>query len=315
MNFEHLRIFILTSDLHSMKQAAEVLFVTPQYISKSIKKLESQFKFPLFTRTHYGVELTKEGELIYPYLRDIYERVLHLEDIIPQLLQNSDTMSLPQPSLNLSIACGADFSTFLINALPALSYKYDSLCPEIITKESNDILQHLDESSYDIVLCNAPNSFLEYYENELSKYSYLELSISKLYLFIDKFSPLSLKKSITPKEIAKLPLAFYRSSNDIDPLFFEMLYDQDVDPKTFFTSSSPQLCSSYSYKANLYQIGTDILKMLKEKRNENFIAIPISGVPAVKQIFFINKNLKNENIANDLFTLIKQSILLSKSSK
>ena len=94
-----------------------------------------------------------------------------------------------------------------------------------------------------------------------------------------------------------------------------MLYDQDVDPKTFFTSSSPQLCSSYSYKANLYQIGTDILKMLKEKRNENFIAIPISGVPAVKQIFFINKNLKNENIANDLFTLIKQSILLSKSSK
>ena len=313
MNFEHIRIFILTSDLHSMKQAAEVLFVTPQYISKSIKKLEDQFNIKLFTRTHYGVELTKEGELIYPYIRDIYERVQHLENIIPQLIKYSDSMTLPQPKINISIACGADFSTFLINSLSVLSLKHDSLCPEIITKESNDLLQNLDDSSYDIVLCNAPQSFLEYYENEASSYSFLEISSSSLYLFVDIFSPLSLKKSITPNEISKLPLAFYRSSNNIDPLFFEILYDQDIDPKTFFTSSSPQLCSSYSYKANLYQIGTDLLKILKEKRNEHFIAIPIIDVPEVKQIFFINKQLKDQAIANDLFDLIKQSILLSKT--
>lgn len=52
-------------------QAAEAMNLTPSAVSHSIASLEKMLGFPLFIRDRSGVQLTKEGERLLIYIREI----------------------------------------------------------------------------------------------------------------------------------------------------------------------------------------------------------------------------------------------------
>lgn len=305
MNIEQLHFFIEVANLKSMRLVSEKLFVTPQYISKTIQNFEKQLNLKLFQRNRYGVELTKEGEIIYPFVQDVYNRLIHLYETLPQAIAENKDISFYEPQIRLDIGTSGNYSSFFIDILNMLQTKYPNIQPNIISKESNDLLFSLDEEICDLIFCNCDQKYIDFFAKANSAYNIYPISQSEIYLFVDKFSPHALKKSIKLDELEHIPLTFVKSSDTVTPLFLEILHEKNINPHILFTASSPQCLSSYTVKSNAYMIGSTFLKQISEKRGDNNIAIPIGGLEPIWQIVLIKNDFAVPQLAQDILGFIR----------
>ena len=65
VNIELLKTFYVVAKNKNITKASEELLISQSTVSKSLKNLENQLDCQLFTRSKKGVELTKEGEILY----------------------------------------------------------------------------------------------------------------------------------------------------------------------------------------------------------------------------------------------------------
>lgn len=79
-----LQIFCQAAQHQSFSQAARMLGVSPAYITKQIKSLESQLETVLFYRTTREVNLTEQGEEVYLLAIEILQKIGSLHDRINQ---------------------------------------------------------------------------------------------------------------------------------------------------------------------------------------------------------------------------------------
>lgn len=80
VNLELYRIFYIVAKNKNMTRASEELHISEPAISQSIKKLEEQLGGTLFLRSNKGMELTKEGEMFYNYVRGALELINNAEN-------------------------------------------------------------------------------------------------------------------------------------------------------------------------------------------------------------------------------------------
>ena len=73
MDINYLREFVILSQTSSFAEAANVLFSSPSVLSKHLKNAESELGVRLFDRTSRKVEITKFGQLLLPYAKQIVE--------------------------------------------------------------------------------------------------------------------------------------------------------------------------------------------------------------------------------------------------
>lgn len=71
MNLKHLETFVKIIDLKSFTKASEELYLTQPTVSKQIVDLERLLKVRLIDRTKRSIELTKAGEILYRYAREL----------------------------------------------------------------------------------------------------------------------------------------------------------------------------------------------------------------------------------------------------
>ena len=60
-------LFLKVVETGSISKAANELFISQPALSQQLKKLEKEFNAKLFTRSNKGIELTKEGKIVYKY--------------------------------------------------------------------------------------------------------------------------------------------------------------------------------------------------------------------------------------------------------
>ena len=63
--------FLAAAELGSLTAAAELLGYTQSGVTRMIGTLEEELGFPLFLRSKKGVQLTENGKLMLPLLREI----------------------------------------------------------------------------------------------------------------------------------------------------------------------------------------------------------------------------------------------------
>ncbi len=73
MNTRDLHYFVVAAEELHFTRAAEILFITQPALSKQIASLERELDAKLFVRGRGGVTLTKAGESLLPYARQIID--------------------------------------------------------------------------------------------------------------------------------------------------------------------------------------------------------------------------------------------------
>ena len=69
VNFEYYKIFYYVARYHNFTKAAKVLGNSQPNVTRAMNCLEQQLGRILFVRTNRGVQLTRDGEQLYSYLR------------------------------------------------------------------------------------------------------------------------------------------------------------------------------------------------------------------------------------------------------
>lgn len=86
-NLEYYRAFFMTANFLSFTKAAQHLFLTQSAVSQSVKKLEAGLDCPLFLRTPQGLQLTKEGRVLYTHVKRAFEELQTGERLIMKLAE------------------------------------------------------------------------------------------------------------------------------------------------------------------------------------------------------------------------------------
>lgn len=146
---DYYKIFYETARHSSFSTAAQNLFISQSAISQCIRQLEKDLKTQLFTRSRRGVNLTKEGELLFQKIESAMISIEQGETMLERLHHLE--------SGSLVIAASDTITTkYLLPYLEKFHEKYPGIRIEMANSYSERMMQLVKEGKADIAFINLP---------------------------------------------------------------------------------------------------------------------------------------------------------------
>ena len=147
IDLELYRVFYMVAKNKHMTKASEELHISQPAISQSIKKLEEQLGGALFLRSNKGMELTKEGEMFYEYVKGALELIHNAE--------NEFTSFKDLSKGEIKIGCSTTLTKLiLMNTLKEFHQDYPNISINISNDLTNNLINDLKVGKLDFVIFN-----------------------------------------------------------------------------------------------------------------------------------------------------------------
>lgn len=268
MRIEHLKYLLEINRLHSISEAADTLYVCQATLSRTVKSLESELGFTIFTRSRKGVVLTPEGEAAL----SIAEEICRAYDGITEIGRETNATRLP-----VSVISSPTILSALALPVSRMFAELDSGCSLVFHGVTGNAV-------YDSIINNEAHIGLTYYSQEqlnTMKAVAEKYRIKIKALFRDRFHIVARKDS---------PLA------NAAELYIEELHGQSFATLTYYQLAEASLwfmknmpadchCTSYSNVSLLKQavVEYDMLGILSgysafygsSASNDALTAIPL----------------------------------------
>jgi DNA-binding transcriptional LysR family regulator len=187
MQLESLKVFCDLAETESFTKAAQINQVTQSAVSQQISSLERQFKSLLIERSKKKFRLTREGQVLYEYSKQIiqtydslHSKLQEIKDIISGTIRLSTIYSV---GLH-------DLPPYIKKFLKS----YPTVNVHVEYRRSNQV--------YEDVLGNVVDLGLVAYPNKDTKLDIVPLRKDKLVLICHPQNPLAKSKAISLSEIA-----------------------------------------------------------------------------------------------------------------
>lgn len=269
-----LQIFKVVAKHLSFTKAAEQLFISQPAISKSIKKLEEEYKTTFFTRKRNSIELTQEGKAFLLYTNRILaifsemdEQFLHKKDVFPEVI-------------NLGV------STTLSNyIIPKIIAKFREQYPKIKFNIISDNSEHIE----DFIL------------NEELDFGITEGSVSNPKLHFDKFikdeivlvtnvhNQLFKKGSIDIQTLQEIPIIEREKGSGTKEIIDRFLLKNNIKALNSVVSlNSTEAIKNYLYHSDHYAL-LSIHAIQNDLINNKLKIIDIKDLSIERWFYFIKR--------------------------
>ena len=194
---DYYKIFYETARHASFSTAASHLYISQSAISQCIRQLEKDLDTQLFNRTRRGVNLTKEGLLLFQKVEGAMQAIEQGEALLERIHRLD--------SGSLTIASGDTIAAqYLLPYLEKFHRKYPNIRIEMANSYTSQMLHIVKEGKAELAFINLPVE-----DDELCIEPCLE--IHDIFVCGPEYSR---KSEYTWKEIAKEPLILLeRNSN------------------------------------------------------------------------------------------------------
>ena len=149
MNYGYYNTFLYVAKFKSISKAAKELYTSQPAVTRVIKLLEKEMGCSLFVRSKYGVELTKEGEILYEHVNSAFATLNKAEELV------SKANSLTGGDILIGSTITA-LDEFLFDYLRIFHKKYPNVKYRIFTQSSNQTIQKLNSGLIDIAFITTP---------------------------------------------------------------------------------------------------------------------------------------------------------------
>ena len=120
MDSKKLEILVTAAELGSFSKTAEKVGYTQSGLTHMMDALEREVGFPLLQRSHQGIQLTRQGQLLLPAIRDLLQANANLESQIRLIAgQKSEVIRI------------AAYSSIAMHWMPEILYRFRRICPEV----------------------------------------------------------------------------------------------------------------------------------------------------------------------------------------
>jgi DNA-binding transcriptional LysR family regulator len=225
MTFKQLQFFRKTAELENISKAAKELFVAQPALSKSIKDLEEELKFPLFDRNGKKISLNQNGRILYKHVQLVQNNLLQLE----QELLEANTQTSHSAAISIRVA-----SKLLPDILRTFYAKY----PDYNLKVYQ--LGHNPSSlpPFDVIIDSAPGS------TSLSLNS-IKLLEERILLALPPSHPLADKEHIRLSDLAVYPCSLLNESCSLGKLLHTKMNALHFMPNIIFESDNPHMIRDF----------------------------------------------------------------------
>ncbi len=148
-NLEYYRFFYYAATLGSLTRTAETLHVSQPAVSQAIHQLETDLGTALFERTARGVRLTRQGELLFSYVKKGYEQIITGEEKLHQML-NLDIGEIHIGASDMTL------HYFLLPYLEAFHEKYPGVKVVVTNGPTPETLENITRGSIDFAVVSGP---------------------------------------------------------------------------------------------------------------------------------------------------------------
>ena len=214
MQIESLKVFCDLAETESFTRAAQINGVTQSAVSQQISSLEKQFKSLLIERSKKKFRLTREGQVLYEYSKQIIQtfdslqsRLQEIKDIISGTIRVATIYSIG------------------LHDLPPYLKKFLKMFPTVNVhveyRRANQV--------YDDVLGNVVDLGLVAYPNKDPKLEVVPLRKDTLVLICHPNHPFSRQKSIKLAQLAGQKFIGFEPDIPTRKAIDKILKDQDIE--------------------------------------------------------------------------------------
>lgn len=147
IDLELYRIFYIVAKNKHMTRASEELHISQPAISQSIKKLEEQLGGTLFLRSNKGMELTKEGEMFFDYVKAALELFKNAEN------EFSSFQNLTKGEIKIGISTTLT-KVCLLEAIEKFHNDYPNIDLILTNDLTSNLIFELERGKLDFVIYN-----------------------------------------------------------------------------------------------------------------------------------------------------------------
>ncbi len=147
IDLELYRVFYVVAKNKHMTKASEELFISQPAISQAIKKLENQLGGTLFLRSNKGMELTKEGEMFFDYVKGALELIGNAEN------EFSSFKKLDKGEIKIGVSATLT-KIVLMNSIKRFHQDYPNIKINITNDLTKNLLIDLEKGKLDFVIYN-----------------------------------------------------------------------------------------------------------------------------------------------------------------
>lgn len=214
MDIKKLLVLLAVVDCGSFTKAGEKLGYTQSGITHMMKSLEQEVGFPLFTKGHHGVALTKAGQTLLPSIRNLmaanetlYQEISFLKGAKKGILKIGS------------------FSSCSMHWLPRIITNFQQQYPdirfEIMEGDERELMTWISEHKTDIV-------FISHQEN--IPYRFIHVMDDPMYAVFPKGHRFSQYEEVPITEFENEPfvVAEYTYENDVHRLLKEHNVKPDI---------------------------------------------------------------------------------------
>ncbi len=186
MDTEKGKIVLAVAEAGSFSAAADQHGYTPAGISYTVDVVEKELGFSLFARSHGGVKLTRAGEQILPFIKDL----VHAADRLER--QASKISDLLWGDVRIG-----SFSSIAMKFLPTLLEDFRKLYPDVSVRiqegVQQDLIQMVSSGKADFVICSHQDGV---------EHQFFPLRRDQMWCVIPKEHPLAAEEAIRPYRLA-----------------------------------------------------------------------------------------------------------------
>ena len=198
MTLNQLKYAIEIEKMGSVNEAAKSLFISQPSLTSSLKALEQEVGFDIFTRSTSGMMLTVKGEEFLGYAKSVVEQYNIL-----------DAKYISKENVKRTFHVSTQHYTFAVNAFISVINQYgmDEYEFEVHETKTYDVIDNVksQRSEIGVLYMNSYNSTVL---NKLladASLSFTPLFDCSIYAYMSKKNPLAKKKEVTLEDLEPYP--------------------------------------------------------------------------------------------------------------
>ena len=265
MTLQQLKYLVTVADCGNITEAAERLFISQPSLSLAIHNLETEMGVTAFSRTNKGVRLTREGEELLSYARQLLEQA----DIMQEHFGKSSDR---QPKF--SVSC--QHYSFAVKAFVKLVKQYDADSYDFILRETQtgEIIDDVAHGMSEIGVIYLSEHNEEFLTKLIRKNGLVfnELYKADPHVFISSGHPLADKDIISIDELKAYPYLTYEQG-DHNSFYFSEEFLSTLDmPKNIQVRDRATLFNLV-IGLNGFTVSSGVID--KDLNSEHIIARPL----------------------------------------
>lgn len=296
MTLQQLKYLVTVAECKNITEAAEKLFISQPSLSAAIHNLEQEMGVTAFVRSNKGVSVTREGEELLSFARNLLEQA----DIMKDRFCNDKNRS-PK----FSVSC--QHYSFAVNAFVDVVNEYDANVYNFILRETQtgEIIDDVanGNSELGILYLSEHNEYVLTKLLKKNELMFEEIFKASPHVFISKNHPLANKEIITLDELKPYPYLVYEQGERNSFYFSEEFLSVLDMPKSIQVRDRATLFN-LAIGLNGFTVSSGVID--KELNGEDIISKKLDMDCTMRIGLVKKKNILLSRYANSYIEAIKK---------